>query len=52
MTVRWGGSARGVSERDLEDFQANDNLARAFIDAADPVNVVAIVTPWGQDSAG
>ena len=47
-----GWIARGVSERDLEDFQANDNLARGFIDAADPVNVVAIVAPWGQDSAG
>lgn len=47
-----GWIARGVSEGDLENFHANDNLARAFIDAADPVNVVEIVAPWGQDSAG
>ena len=47
-----GWIARGVSERDLENFHANDNMARGFIDAADAVNVVEVVPPWSQDSAG
>jgi hypothetical protein len=47
-----GWIARGVSEGDLENFHANDNLARDFIDAADAVDVVEIVAPWGQDSDG